>query len=99
MTYEGGYEYKRSQREHSSLQRAVERASSRHYWGSSGIGFATAQQFVREGAYVFLTGRRQAELEFSANGANSPTPAFAKSVSTWPFSRLTVMTISTSYSM
>ena len=31
--------------------------------GTSGIGFATAQRFVAEGAYVFLTGRRQAELD------------------------------------
>ena len=31
--------------------------------GSTGIGFATAKRFVEEGAYVFLTGRRQAELE------------------------------------
>jgi NAD(P)-dependent dehydrogenase (short-subunit alcohol dehydrogenase family) len=30
--------------------------------GSSGIGFATAQEFVGEGAYVFLTGRREKEL-------------------------------------
>ncbi|NLS06002.1 glucose 1-dehydrogenase [Rhizobium sp. P32RR-XVIII] len=31
--------------------------------GSSGIGLATAKRFVAEGAYVFITGRRQAELE------------------------------------
>ncbi|NWB88877.1 MULTISPECIES: SDR family NAD(P)-dependent oxidoreductase [Pseudomonas] len=31
--------------------------------GSSGIGLATAQRFVEEGAYVFITGRRQAELD------------------------------------
>lgn len=30
--------------------------------GSTGIGFATAQEFVAEGAYVFLTGRREKEL-------------------------------------
>jgi NAD(P)-dependent dehydrogenase (short-subunit alcohol dehydrogenase family) len=30
--------------------------------GSSGIGLATAKLFVQEGAYVFITGRRQAEL-------------------------------------
>jgi NAD(P)-dependent dehydrogenase (short-subunit alcohol dehydrogenase family) len=30
--------------------------------GNSGIGLATAKQFVKEGAYVFITGRRQAEL-------------------------------------
>ena len=31
--------------------------------GSSGIGLATAKRFVKEGAYVFITGRRQAELD------------------------------------
>jgi NAD(P)-dependent dehydrogenase (short-subunit alcohol dehydrogenase family) len=30
--------------------------------GNSGIGLATAKQFVTEGAYVFITGRREAEL-------------------------------------
>ena len=30
--------------------------------GSTGIGLATAKQFVNEGAYVFITGRREAEL-------------------------------------
>jgi NAD(P)-dependent dehydrogenase (short-subunit alcohol dehydrogenase family) len=30
--------------------------------GSSGIGLATAKQFVDEGAYVFITGRRDPEL-------------------------------------
>lgn len=31
--------------------------------GSSGIGLATAKLFVAEGAYVFITGRRQKELD------------------------------------
>ncbi len=31
--------------------------------GNSGIGLATAQRFVQEGAYVFITGRRQDELD------------------------------------
>jgi NAD(P)-dependent dehydrogenase (short-subunit alcohol dehydrogenase family) len=30
--------------------------------GSSGIGLATAKRFVDEGAHVFITGRREAEL-------------------------------------
>ena len=31
--------------------------------GNSGIGLATAKRFVKEGAYVFISGRRQAELD------------------------------------
>src|ERR1700683_3507403 len=31
--------------------------------GTEGIGFATARLFVEEGAYVFITGRRQKELD------------------------------------
>jgi NAD(P)-dependent dehydrogenase (short-subunit alcohol dehydrogenase family) len=34
--------------------------------GNSGIGLATAKQFVSEGAYVFITGRREAELARAA---------------------------------
>ena len=30
--------------------------------GNSGIGLATAKEFVNEGAYVFITGRREPEL-------------------------------------
>ena len=31
--------------------------------GNSGIGLAAAKRFVEEGAYVFITARRQAELD------------------------------------
>jgi NAD(P)-dependent dehydrogenase (short-subunit alcohol dehydrogenase family) len=34
--------------------------------GSSGIGLATAKRFASEGAHVFITGRRQAELDAAA---------------------------------
>jgi NAD(P)-dependent dehydrogenase (short-subunit alcohol dehydrogenase family) len=34
--------------------------------GTSGIGFATAKRFAAEGARVFITGRRQAELDRAA---------------------------------
>ena len=34
--------------------------------GNSGIGLATAKQFINEGAYVFITGRREAELYAAA---------------------------------
>jgi NAD(P)-dependent dehydrogenase (short-subunit alcohol dehydrogenase family) len=40
--------------------------------GTEGIGLATAKLFVKEGAYVFITGRRQKELDeaVKAIGAN-----------------------------
>ena len=31
--------------------------------GTEGIGLATAKLFVDEGAYVFITGRRQKQLD------------------------------------
>src|SRR6266852_9111168 len=34
--------------------------------GSTGIGLATAKRFAEEGASVFITGRRQAELDAAA---------------------------------
>src|SRR6476620_5789337 len=34
--------------------------------GSSGIGLATARRFIDEGATVFITGRKAAELETAA---------------------------------
>lgn len=41
--------------------------------GSAGIGLATARTFIEEGALVYVTGRRQAELDsaVSALGANA----------------------------
>jgi NAD(P)-dependent dehydrogenase (short-subunit alcohol dehydrogenase family) len=41
--------------------------------GSSGIGLATAKRFVAEGAFVFITGRRQQELDEAVReiGANA----------------------------
>ncbi|MBD2499776.1 SDR family oxidoreductase [Anabaena azotica] len=35
--------------------------------GTSGIGLATAKRFVAEGAYVYITGRRLAELDAAVN--------------------------------
>src|ERR1700761_6681388 len=34
--------------------------------GSSGIGVATAKRIVQEGAHVYITGRRQPELDKAA---------------------------------
>jgi NAD(P)-dependent dehydrogenase (short-subunit alcohol dehydrogenase family) len=40
--------------------------------GSTGIGLATAKEFVAQGAYVYITGRRQTELDkaLKAIGSN-----------------------------
>ncbi len=51
--------------------------------GTTGIGLATAKRFVEEGAHVFITGRRQAELDAAVEAlgdnvtgvqATSPAP-------------------------
>ncbi|MGI4763235.1 MAG: glucose 1-dehydrogenase [Janthinobacterium lividum] len=39
--------------------------------GNSGIGLATAQRFIAEGAFVFITGRRQAELDAAVQALGS----------------------------
>ena len=43
--------------------------------GSLGIGLATAKQFVEEGAYVYITGRRQAELDAAVASIGSNVTA------------------------
>ncbi|QKG57832.1 SDR family oxidoreductase [Hymenobacter sp. BRD128] len=39
--------------------------------GTAGIGLATAQRFVAEGAFVFITGRRSAELDAAVQALGS----------------------------
>src|SRR6202451_341418 len=39
--------------------------------GTTGIGLATAKLFVKEGAYVFITGRRQKELDEAVEAIGS----------------------------
>jgi NAD(P)-dependent dehydrogenase (short-subunit alcohol dehydrogenase family) len=36
--------------------------------GNSGIGLAAAKQFVNEGAYVYISGRRDTELAAAGKG-------------------------------
>jgi NAD(P)-dependent dehydrogenase (short-subunit alcohol dehydrogenase family) len=43
--------------------------------GNSGIGLATAQRFVAEGAYVFITGRRQEALHKAVAAIGSQVTA------------------------
>ena len=39
--------------------------------GTEGIGLATAKLFVEEGAYIFITGRRQKELDEAVTAIGS----------------------------
>src|SRR5213594_1267679 len=43
--------------------------------GNSGIGLATAKEFVNEGAYVFITGRRGPELAAAVQEIGQNTKA------------------------
>src|ERR1700752_4317828 len=49
--------------------------------GSSGIGLATAKRFVKEGAYVFITARRQTELDKAVSEIGSNVTAVKGDVS------------------
>jgi NAD(P)-dependent dehydrogenase (short-subunit alcohol dehydrogenase family) len=49
--------------------------------GNSGIGLATAKRFVKEGAYVFITGRRQAELDKAVSVISRNVTAIAGDLS------------------
>jgi len=49
--------------------------------GNSGIGLATAKRFVQEGAYVFITGRRDLELDAAAREIGTHVTAVRGDVS------------------
>ena len=49
--------------------------------GNSGIGLATAKHFVREGAHVFITGRRDSELAAAVKEIGSNATAVQGDVS------------------
>jgi NAD(P)-dependent dehydrogenase (short-subunit alcohol dehydrogenase family) len=49
--------------------------------GSSGIGLATAKRFVEEGAFVFITGRREAELDAAVKDIGENVKAIKGDVS------------------
>jgi NAD(P)-dependent dehydrogenase (short-subunit alcohol dehydrogenase family) len=58
------YKLKKYQRESKQIMKKLEGKVAVITGGNSGIGLATAQRFVaEEGAYVFITGRRQSELD------------------------------------
>ena len=49
--------------------------------GNSGIGLATAKRFVEEGAYVFITARRRAELDKAVSVIGKNVTAIAGDLS------------------
>ena len=49
--------------------------------GNSGIGLATAKQFIAEGAYVYITGRRQVELDAAVEAIGKNVTAVQSDVS------------------
>jgi NAD(P)-dependent dehydrogenase (short-subunit alcohol dehydrogenase family) len=52
--------------------------------GSTGIGLATAKQFVKEGAYVYITGRRPRELDAAVTSIGPNVTAIQGDVSKLP---------------
>src|SRR5438552_6652898 len=52
--------------------------------GNGGIGLATAKRFVAEGAYVFITGRRQAELDAAVKEISKNSTAVQGDVAKLP---------------
>ena len=55
--------------------------------GNSGIGLATAKRFAAEGAKVFITGRRQPELDAAVKEIGRDAIGVARATCpTWPTS-------------
>src|SRR4249920_3637408 len=51
--------------------------------GNSGIGLATAKRFVNEGAYVFITGRRDPELARAVREIGRNVTGYKETWRTW----------------
>ena len=52
--------------------------------GTEGIGLATAKLFAKEGAYVFITGRRQKELDQAVKATGSNISGIQGTLPNWP---------------
>jgi hypothetical protein len=58
---------------HEQVRQAWKTVNGELSKGTEGIGLATAKLFVKEGAYVFITGRRQKELDEGLKKCRGPT--------------------------
>ena len=47
---------------------------------NSGIGLATAKQFVNEGAFIFITGRRDSKLSAAVKESGEMWPAYKETL-------------------
>jgi NAD(P)-dependent dehydrogenase (short-subunit alcohol dehydrogenase family) len=56
--------------------------------GSAGIGLGAAQRFVSDGARVFITGRRESELNLAVAAIGNVTPVQADILSLADLDRL-----------
>ena len=54
--------------------------------GTSGMGLATARRFVEEGAFVYITGRRQTELDKAVSLIAAVSPQCRVTCPTSPIS-------------
>ena len=50
---------------------------------TSGMALASAKRFVAEGAYVFITGRRQKELDQAVKAIGAVSPVSKATSASW----------------